>query len=108
MASVEKELGVAFHPDYRKFLLEASDVVLGTLEPTTISPDSGHTYLVPLALDAWKGGVPQGLLPIAEDNGNYYCMNNRGEVVYWSHDGAAEEKWRNLESWIRQVWIRGR
>jgi hypothetical protein len=41
---VEKELGVKFHPDYERFLLEASDVVYGVLEPATIPDDSGHTY----------------------------------------------------------------
>ena len=48
---VEKELGVKFHQDYTHYLLQASDVVIGTLEPATIPSDSGHTYIVygPLA-----------------------------------------------------------
>ena len=36
VAEVEEELDVKFHPDFRRYLLEASDVVVGTMEPVTI------------------------------------------------------------------------
>ena len=49
--------------------------------------------------------LPRDLLPICEDNGDYYCMNAVGEVVYWSHDGVSDEKWSDLATWIRKVWI---
>lgn len=103
--NVEKQLGVRFHPDYQRFLLEAGDVVFGTLEPATIPKESGHTYIVPLVRNAWGRGVPRRWLPIAEDNGNYYCMNDAGEVSYWSHDGSTNEKWSSLAVWIKKVWI---
>ena len=102
---VEKELGVKFHPDYERYLLQASDVVFGILEPATIPSDSGHTYIVPLAKEAWALGVPRDLVPIAEDNGDYYCMNKVGQVLFWSHNGATDEKWPDLAAWIRKVWI---
>jgi len=105
--AVEKELGVVFHPDYRQYLLEASDVVYGALEPATIPADSGHTYLVPLAKEAWATGVPRDFVPIAEDNGDYYCMNKDGRVLFWSHNGATDEEWPNLARWIHEVWISG-
>ena len=50
-------------------------------------------------------GVPKSLVPIAEDNGDYYCMNEAGEFLYWSHDGTTDEKWPSLENWIQEVWI---
>ena len=107
VAAAERELGVTFHPDYRTFLLEASDVVYGTLEPATIGTRKrAHTDLVRMAHDAWTlMELPRELLPICEDNGDYYCMNERGEVVYWSHDGPTDERWPNLATWIQQVWI---
>ncbi len=104
---VEKELGIKFHPDYARYLLEASDVVFGVLEPATIPKDSGHTYIVPMAKQAWTVGVSKELVPIAEDNGNYYCMDTGGHVLYWSHDGATNKKWPDLSTWIREVWIGG-
>ena len=106
VAAAESELGVTFHPDYRRFLLEASDVVYGALEPATIGRKRAHTDLVRMAHDAWTlMELPRELLPICEDNGDYYCMNARGEVVYWSHDGSGDERWPDLAAWIQQVWI---
>jgi hypothetical protein len=28
-----------------------------------------------------------------------------GEVVFWSHEGATDERWPDLATWIREVWI---
>src|SRR4051812_42971199 len=92
--AAENALGVKFHPDYRRYLLEASAVVYGTLEPAKVLPDSGYLNLVQVANDAWtQMELRRHLLPICEDNGDYYCMNAQGEIVYWSHNGAVNEKW---------------
>jgi len=106
VARAQQQLGVIFHPDYRKYLLEASDIVYGTLEPCTVTPDGGHTDLIAVARDAWGTvGVPQDLIPICEDNGDYYCMDTSGQIVFWSHNGSTDEKWPDLATWIKQVWI---
>ena len=49
--------------------------------------------------------LPRKFLPICEDNGDYFCMNRKGEVVFWSHDGATDEKWKDLATWIEEAWI---
>lgn len=28
-----------------------------------------------------------------------------GRVSYWSHDGATDESWPDLATWIEEVWI---
>ena len=102
----ERRLGIRFHPDFRRYLLEASDVVCGVLEPVTITRPESHTDLFKVAASAWDAyGVPRDLLPICEFNADFYCMNSSGEVVYWSHNGWASEKWRSLAEWIDQVWL---
>lgn len=104
--AAERDLGVKFHPDYRRFLLEASDVVYGTLEPAVVVPDSGYLNLVEMANEAWdEMELPRTLLPICQDNGDYYCINARGEIVYWSHNGTTDEKWHDLAAWIDELWI---
>lgn len=108
VADTEQRLGVEFHPDYRKYLLEASDVVYGTLEPCTVAPGGGHTDLVEIAQTAWQDwDVPRDLLPICYDNADHYCMTVEGEVVFWPHDGASDERWPDLATWIKRVWIGG-
>lgn len=106
VAAAEKELGVAFHPDFRRYLLEASDVVYGAVEPVTITDPEAHTDLLGVSRGAWDDyEMPKSLLPICEDNGDYYCMDKKGRVVFWSSDGATEDTWKNLATWIEEVWI---
>jgi hypothetical protein len=108
VAVAEDVLGVSFHRDYKRFLLEASDVVHGTLEPAMVTPGTGHRDLIQMAKAAWEeDGVPRNLLPFCFDNGNYFCMSEMGEVVYWDHNGSTNEKWSNLAIWIKHVWIEG-
>ena len=47
--------------------------------------------------------LPVELMPICEDNSDYYCINNNGEVVFWSHNGATDEKWANVTVWRNQM-----
>jgi len=104
--AAEGRLGIKFPVDYRQYLLHASDVVYGALEPAIITPDAGHLDLIDMAQTAWdEMEVPRTLLPFCEDNGDYYCLNPAGEVEYWSHNGATDEKWKDLANWIKEVWI---
>ena len=103
--NAQQRLGVVVHPDYRKYLLEASDVVFGTKEHCTIVSGGGYTDLVDVAMAAWNEvGVPRYLLPVCEDNGDYFCMDQSGAVVFWSHDGSTDERWPDLASWIKEAW----
>jgi hypothetical protein len=106
--AAEDELGVRFHSDYRKFLREASDVSYNVLEPATITLPDAHTDLFRIAERArsvWK--VPSDLVPICENNADYYCMAADGRVILWSHDMQAPngEEWPDLAAWIEQVWM---
>jgi hypothetical protein len=104
--AAEQQLGLKFPNDYRRYLLEASDVVCGTLEPAVVTPDAGHLSLVETAESAWNQmELPRTLLPFCEDNGDYYCLNENGEVEFWSHNGTTDETWDDLATWIKEVWI---
>jgi hypothetical protein len=104
--AAERRLGVPLPADFRRYLLEASDVTYGVIEPVTITLPGSHTDLFRVAEDAWNGyGVPRDLVPICEDNADFYCMNSAGEVVFWSHNGWSSEKWPSLADWIEQVWL---
>lgn len=107
VAALARDLGRDFHSDFCRYLLEASNVTLGALEPVTAVPESGHTYLPRVVEAASDYGVPDDLLPICEDNADFYGMTWEGEVVYWSHNGATSERWPNLAAWIEEVWIGG-
>ncbi len=71
--AVERRLGVPLPADLRRYLLEASDVTFGAVEPVTITLPGAHTDLVDLATAAWDTcGVPKNLVPICEANADYY------------------------------------
>ena len=105
--SVETELGVVFPPDLRRYLLEVSDVFVGTLEPATLDRTDSHTHLLNIIQSARAYGVPNDLLPFCEDNADFFCFDNKGEIEYWSHNGATDERWPDLATWIEDVWLGG-
>jgi hypothetical protein len=105
VSAAERELGITLHPDFAQYLLQASDVVYGHIEPVTLSDAKAHTHFPNVSRSAWAAGVPRDLVPICEDNGDYYCVSPRGEVVFWSHNGKTNERWLNIEHWIRDVWL---
>jgi hypothetical protein len=94
--NMAKLTGVSFPPDYRQELLSASDVVVGTLEPGTITDPGCHTCLPEIIVSARTSGVPDHLLPIIEDSADFYCLTHSGEVIFWSQNGSTTEKGRTL------------
>jgi hypothetical protein len=105
VAAAEHNLGVQFPSDYRYFLIHASDVVYGTLEPAVVIPDCGHLDLVKIVQAAWRTGVPRDFLPFCEDNGDYYAFAPDGRIGLLSHDGLRGGSWPDLAHWIQEVWI---
>jgi hypothetical protein len=106
VAAVEQQLGVAFHPDLRQYLLAVSDVVFGSFEPVTVGDPDAHTDMISVCRGAWdEYGLPHDLIPVCENNADFYCLNNAGQVVFWSHEGAGAERWSSLAEWIEKVWI---
>lgn len=104
--SVEEELGHRFHQDFRRYLLEVSDVVIGTIEPVTITNPEAHTSLVTVTEDGRSySNLPASYAPICESNSDLYCVTPDGKVVFWPHDGTSDESWPNLAAWIEDVWI---
>ena len=83
----------------REFLLQVSDVVYGRLEPVTASDPQSHTYLPEVAATAWSLGVPREFVPLCEDQGNYYVVEEDGTVLLWEADTTEineDESWESV------------
>jgi len=102
---IEEELLMAIPKDFRVYLLNASDVVYGRLEPATVADPNSHTYLPEMAAVAWSLGLPRKYLPICESEGGYYCINRKGAVRFWDERIIKGQKWESLWEWIQEVWL---
>lgn len=104
---LEFSIGFQFPEDYKRFLLEASDVVVGRLEPATVSNPKDHVYLPKILEDARSYSVPLDVLPFCEDNADFFCLTKEGRVKFWSHDSGTftNEEWETLAQWIEEVWL---
>ncbi|WP_339899912.1 SMI1/KNR4 family protein [uncultured Gilvimarinus sp.] len=102
---VEEELLLPLPLDLRNYLLQASDVVYGSLEPVTAADPYAHTYLPEVAAVAWARGMPRHLVPLCETHGHYYCVDPDGEVQFWRDGEISDETWPSVWHWIRDVWL---
>lgn len=104
----QDEIGFQFPREYKLFLKEVMNVFYGTKDPLVVTEDGNHYGELKLALQAARElGLPRDWLPICEANGDYYCLVPGGAVRFWSHDGSSTERWSDLASWIKNVWIDG-
>jgi len=103
--AMETQLGVSFPKDYRRFLLQASDVVYGIHEPATVDNPRAHTHLPKVVASARAYGVPEELFPFCKDNADFYCLTPSEQVQFWSHNGWSRETWHDLAHWIHDVWL---
>lgn len=110
LVEVEELLLMGLPNDLRDYLLHASDVVYGSLEPVTAADPRSHTYLPEVAAEAWNDGMPRHLLPVCQLGVGYYCISEEGEVFFWNgkrlgKDPEGTKEWPNLSQWIREVWL---
>jgi len=110
LLEIEETLLLPIHPSLRKFLLEASDVIYGSLEPVTAADPHAHTYLSDVTAQAWDDGMPREFMVICEVADGYYCINHEdGEITFWSRelfDMDPEQHWDSLWDWIEDVWLK--
>ena len=102
---VEEEILIPLPHDLRVFLLEVSDLIVGSLEPATAADPRSHTYLPEMCANAWDAGLPRENIPICQYRGGYAAIAEDGKVFFWSPDGAEDEPWDDIWRWCRDVWL---
>jgi hypothetical protein len=110
LVEIEEQLLISLPDDLWDYLLEASDVVYGSLEPVTAADARSHTYLPEVAAQAWNDGLPRHLIPVCQLGEGYYCIDEDGEILFWNghklgKDPQGNKAWANLWEWIRDVWL---
>lgn len=105
LLTIEEELLMKLPGDLKEYLLLASDVIYGSLEPVTAADSQSHTYLSDVAAMAWEMGVPRAYIPICQIDDNYYCLTMEGPIVYWVNGKDTDQTWDSIWDWIEQVWM---
>lgn len=102
---IEEELLLALPSDLRLFLLEVSNLVIGTIEPVTVTDPYAHTHLPETAAVAWDLGVPRNLIPICQTDNGYYCIAEDNEIGFWRGSEQQEESYPSIWHWAKEVWL---
>lgn len=100
----QERLGFVFNNEYIEFIKSGCNMGESILEPLMINLPGSHIDIFEAVEAARKYyGLPLNLLPICEDNSDYYCLNEAGEIVFWSHNGTTDEMWPSLQDWWAQM-----
>ena len=108
LVEIQEQILIHLPFELREYLLKASDVVYGHLEPVTASDPQSHTYLPEVAFRAWDEGLPRYLVPLCEERGRYYAVDPEGQVLLWEDGELSEEQqWDSVWDWVADVWLAG-
>jgi len=100
----QQKLGFTFPLEYIEFIKSGYDLGDAPLEALEINNHGSHVDIFEVIETARKYyELPSNLLPIVEDNADYYCLNKNNEVIFWSHNGVTDEKWSNVTEWRKQM-----
>ncbi len=105
LVEIEEQILIPLPSEYKEFLLQVSDVVYGSIEPATVTDPQSHTYLPELAAYAWSIGLSRELIPICQLGDDYYCIEQDGTIVFWTHQSIDEESWDSIWQWAKNVWL---
>ena len=107
LIDVEEQLFLSLPKEYREFLFSVSDVVFGSIEPTTAADAHSHTYIPEVAAEAWNNGLPRHLIPICQRGSEYFCIDPDGIVLRWAHGRLSDQQWESIWEWAERVWLTG-
>ena len=108
ITEIEEELLVPLSDDFKEYLLTASDVVYGALEPVTVADPYAHTHLPEVAAVAWNRGLPRQLTPLCEYKDGYYAVTETGEVYLWTEgeEGFDGDCIGGVWDWVENIWLK--
>jgi hypothetical protein len=102
---IEEEILLPIPRELKSFLLQVSDVVLGSLEPVTVADPGAHTHLSEVTCNAWAIGLPRELMVVCKAGEEYYCITQEGNIKLWCDGEYLDEGWEDIWQWAEQIWV---
>ncbi len=110
LVEVEEELLMPIPREFRRYLLEYSDTIYGSLEPVTASDEHSHTYIVDATAECWESGMPRTHLCICKTEEGAWAIDQEGSIGWWAQDTdevTEEPSYESWWHWVRDVWLDG-
>ncbi|GGP55871.1 cell wall assembly protein [Shewanella algicola] len=105
IVEVEEQILIGLPNDLKEYLLHASDVIYGTVEPVTVADPYSHTYLPEVTCYAWSIGMPREQIAICQVGDSFYCIDEEGQVQLWEDGDFDEQVWESFWDWVEDVWL---
>ncbi|WP_394129088.1 SMI1/KNR4 family protein [Shewanella maritima] len=105
LVEVEEQILIPLPNDLKEYLLFASDVIYGAIEPVTVTDPYSHTYLPEVTSYAWSIGMPRELIAICQQGDNFYCIDQEGQIHFWQDGELNEEPWESFWDWVEDIWL---
>ncbi|MCL1079995.1 SMI1/KNR4 family protein [Parashewanella spongiae] len=106
LVEVEEQILIPLPKSLKTYLLEASDVIFGHLEPVTAADTYAHTYLPEVTSYAWSVGMPREYIAVCQQGEDFYCIDQSGQILLWKDGRLASKSWETLWHWIDEVWLK--
>lgn len=87
IVKVEKTIGMNFSKEYTNFLKSGGTSIDTYIELFKINEIAKETKKARKYVK-----LPETLIPIGYDNGDYFCITESGKIVNWYHDSKMVEK----------------
>ncbi len=105
LVEVEEQILIPLPSELKEYLLFASDVIHGRIEPVTASDPFSHTYLPEVTAYAWSIGMPREYIAICQQGDSFYCIAQEGHVMLWQDGEFEEEMWESFWQWAEEIWL---
>ncbi len=106
LVEVEEQILISLPRELKEYLLYASDVIYGTIEPVTASDPYSHTYLPEVTCYAWSIGMPRDMIAICQQDDAFYCIDQDGQVHFWKNGGFTDIYWESFWEWVEEIWLK--
>lgn len=105
LIAIEEAILLPIPGEFKEFLLQASHLVIGHLEPVTVYDPYLHSHLPEVTAEAWENGLPRDLLPLCPLEGGYYCVDENGQVLLFNEGEIQDETWDSVWQWAEEIWL---
>lgn len=107
--SCQSDMKVQFPREYIEFLLHASDIRFGEIEPVQLTAPENENYLPTVfsKLEERKNklSLHGTYYPLSMNLGDFFCLTEELDVIFIGRNHVADYSWESIEDWMAKIWL---